>query len=157
MKTLNKGAQNQKNPISLTRPDQNTQATPILGLNCISPSHNTPHKFSPPHPQQHSPSPPLEETLAILRTISPGDLRGYKEMEFEPKQQKLQQYAGLMDVIEKFHEIMKLIIEKEKKKTQCHVTRIVQIISEQRRFRFHLSIQEQSPNTSTKTQGPEFL
>ncbi|KAA6312732.1 MAG: hypothetical protein EZS28_055874, partial [Streblomastix strix] len=33
----------------------------------------------------------------------------------EPKQPKLQQYAGLMGVIERFHEIMKPIIEEEKK------------------------------------------
>ncbi|KAA6364639.1 MAG: hypothetical protein EZS28_039833 [Streblomastix strix] len=66
--------------------------------------------------QQHSPSPRLKETLAILRTISPGDLRGYKEKEPERKQPKLQHYAGLMDVVERFHEIMKPIIEKEKKK-----------------------------------------
>ncbi|KAA6365346.1 MAG: hypothetical protein EZS28_039127, partial [Streblomastix strix] len=79
-------------------------------------SNNTPHKPSSPHPQQYSSQPPLEETLAILRTISPGDPRGYKEKELEPKQQKLQQYAGLMDVIERFHEIMKPIIEEEKKR-----------------------------------------
>ncbi|KAA6365065.1 MAG: hypothetical protein EZS28_039408 [Streblomastix strix] len=37
------------------------------------------------------------------------------EKEPEPKQPKLQQYAGLMDVIEWFHEIMKPIIEEKKK------------------------------------------
>ncbi|KAA6363281.1 MAG: hypothetical protein EZS28_041191, partial [Streblomastix strix] len=107
-----------KNPISLIQPDQNTQANPNIDLNYISPYHNTPHKPSSPHPQQHSPSPPLEETLAILRTISPGDPRGYKKREPEPKQPKLQQYAGLTEVIERFHEIMKPIIEKQKKKPQ---------------------------------------
>ncbi|KAA6402963.1 MAG: hypothetical protein EZS28_001505 [Streblomastix strix] len=42
--------------------------------------------------------------------------RGYKEKEPEPKQPKLQQYAGLMEVIERFHEIKKPINEEEKKK-----------------------------------------
>ncbi|KAA6372959.1 MAG: hypothetical protein EZS28_031513 [Streblomastix strix] len=85
-----------------------------IDLNYISPQHNTPHKPSSSHLQQHSPSPPLVETLAILRTISPGDPRGNKEREPESIQPKLQQYVGLMDVIERFHEITKSIIEKEK-------------------------------------------
>ncbi|KAA6357579.1 MAG: hypothetical protein EZS28_046894, partial [Streblomastix strix] len=71
-----------------------------------------------PHPQQHSTSPSLEETLTLLRAVSPGDPQGYKEREPEPKQPKLQQYAGLMEVIGKFHEIMKPIIEEEKKKSK---------------------------------------
>ncbi|KAA6361699.1 MAG: hypothetical protein EZS28_042772, partial [Streblomastix strix] len=105
-----------KNPISLAQYDQDTLANTNIDLNYISPQHNTLHKLSSPHLQQYSPSPPLEETLAIFRTISPGDPREYKEREPEPKQPKLQQCAGLIDVIEKFHEIMKLIIEEEKKK-----------------------------------------
>ncbi|KAA6375616.1 MAG: hypothetical protein EZS28_028855, partial [Streblomastix strix] len=108
-----------KNPISLIRSDQNTQANPNIDLNYISPLHSTPHKPSSPHPQQHSASPSLEETLTLLRAVSPGDPRGYKEREPEAKQQKLQQYAGLMEVIEKFHEIMKPIIEEEKKKPKA--------------------------------------
>ncbi|KAA6365688.1 MAG: hypothetical protein EZS28_038786, partial [Streblomastix strix] len=105
-----------RNTISLIQSDQNTQANPNIDLNYISPVHNTPHKPSSPHPQQHQTSPSLEETLALLRAVSPGDPRGYKERETEAKQQKLQQYAGIMEVIEKFHEIMKPIIEEEKKK-----------------------------------------
>ncbi|KAA6364699.1 MAG: hypothetical protein EZS28_039775, partial [Streblomastix strix] len=96
--------------------DQNTQANPNIDLNYISPLHSTPHKPSSPHPQQHSASPSLEETLTLLRTVSPGDPRGYKVKEPEPKEQKLQQYAGLMEVIEIFHEIVKPIIEEEKRK-----------------------------------------
>ncbi|KAA6379917.1 MAG: putative reverse transcriptase, partial [Streblomastix strix] len=107
-----------KNPISLTQQDQDNQTNPNTDLIHISPQHNISHKLSTPHPQQHSASPSLEETLAILRTISPGDPQGYKERESEPKQLKLQQYAGLMGVIERFHEIMKPIIEEEKKKPQ---------------------------------------
>ncbi|KAA6389016.1 MAG: hypothetical protein EZS28_015454, partial [Streblomastix strix] len=102
--------------ISLIQSDQNTQANPNIDLNYISTYRNTPHKPSSPHSQQHSASPPLEETLAILRTISPCDPRGYKEREPEPKQPKLQQYVGLMDVTERFHEIMKPIIEGERMK-----------------------------------------
>ncbi|KAA6370597.1 MAG: hypothetical protein EZS28_033876 [Streblomastix strix] len=105
-----------KNTIQLIQSDQNTQANPNIDLNNISPYHNTPYKPSSPHPQQHSASPSLEETLALLRTISPGDPRGDKVREPEPKDPKLHQYAGLMDVIERFHEIMKPIIEEEKKK-----------------------------------------
>ncbi|KAA6365051.1 MAG: hypothetical protein EZS28_039423 [Streblomastix strix] len=62
-----------RNPISLTQYDQNNQTNPNIDLNHISLQHNTSHKLSSPHPQQHSASPSLEETLAILRTISPGD------------------------------------------------------------------------------------
>ncbi|KAA6401884.1 MAG: hypothetical protein EZS28_002602, partial [Streblomastix strix] len=98
---------------------EDTLANPKIDLKYISPQHNTPHKPSSPHPQQHSPSPSLEETLAILRTISPVDPRGYKERESEPKQPKLRQYATLMDVIERLHEIMKPIIEEEKKKPKA--------------------------------------
>ncbi|KAA6401434.1 MAG: hypothetical protein EZS28_003032 [Streblomastix strix] len=105
-----------KNPISLTQQDQDNQTNPNIDLNYISPQHNTPHKPSSPHFQQHSPSPSLEETLIILRVISPRDPRGYKEKEPDPKQPKLLQYAGLMYVIERFHEIKKPIIEEEKKK-----------------------------------------
>ncbi|KAA6358155.1 MAG: hypothetical protein EZS28_046318 [Streblomastix strix] len=108
-----------KNPISLILSEQNIQANPNIDLNYICPQHNTPHKPSSPHPQQHSLSPSLEETLAILRTISPGDPRGYKEKEPEPKQPKLQQYAELMDAVERLHEIMNPIIEEEKKKPQA--------------------------------------
>ncbi|KAA6356709.1 MAG: hypothetical protein EZS28_047763 [Streblomastix strix] len=107
-----------KNPILLTQYDQDNQTNPNIDLNHISPQHKTSHKLSSPHPQQHSASPLLEETLSILRTISPGYPRGYKEKKSEPKQPKLQQYAGLMGVIERFHEIMKPIIEEEKKKLQ---------------------------------------
>ncbi|KAA6360505.1 MAG: hypothetical protein EZS28_043968, partial [Streblomastix strix] len=92
---------------------------PNIDLNYISPLHNTPHKPSSPHPQQQSPSPPLEVTLALLRSISSGDPRGHKEKEPESKQQKLQQYTGLMDVIERLHEIMKPIIEEEKQKPKA--------------------------------------
>ncbi|KAA6358078.1 MAG: hypothetical protein EZS28_046394, partial [Streblomastix strix] len=109
-----------KNPISLTQQDQNNQN---IDLNYISPQHNTSHKLSSPHPQQHSASPSLEETLAILRTIPPRNPREYKEMEPEPKQSKLQQYAWLMGVIERFHEIMKPIIEEEKKIPQVILSR----------------------------------
>ncbi|KAA6364415.1 MAG: hypothetical protein EZS28_040057 [Streblomastix strix] len=87
-----------------------------MDFNYISPQLNTPHKSLSPHLQQHSPSSSFEEILAILRTISSGHPRGYKEKLTERKQQKLQQYAGLMDVVERFHEIMKPIIEEEKKK-----------------------------------------
>ncbi|KAA6374774.1 MAG: hypothetical protein EZS28_029696 [Streblomastix strix] len=80
---------------------------------------NTPHKPSSPHLQQHSPSPSLEETLAILRTIYPGVPRVYKERNPEPKEPKLQQYAGLMDVTDKFHEIIKPIVEEERKKLKA--------------------------------------
>ncbi|KAA6394872.1 MAG: hypothetical protein EZS28_009596 [Streblomastix strix] len=106
-----------KNPISLTLSDQNTQVNPNIDQNYITPQHNTPHKPSQ-HSQQHSPSPSLEETQALLRAVSPGDPRGYKVREPEPEKLQLQQYAGLMDVIERFHEIMKPIIEEEKQKTQ---------------------------------------
>ncbi|KAA6371515.1 MAG: hypothetical protein EZS28_032959 [Streblomastix strix] len=105
-----------KNLISHIQPDSNTQANSNIDLNYISPKHNISRKYLSLHPQQHSPSPSLEETLAILRTISPGDPRGYKEREPERKQPKLQQYAGLMDVVERFHEIMKPIIEEDRKK-----------------------------------------
>ncbi|KAA6371467.1 MAG: hypothetical protein EZS28_033007 [Streblomastix strix] len=107
-----------KNPISLTHHNYDNQTNPNIDLNYISPQHNTSHKLSQPHPQQHSAQPSLEETLAILRTISPGDPRGYKEKEPELKQPKLQQYAGQMGIIERFHEIMKPIIEEEKKNPQ---------------------------------------
>ncbi|KAA6383124.1 MAG: hypothetical protein EZS28_021351 [Streblomastix strix] len=107
-----------KNTISLTQYDQDNQANQNIDLNHISPQHNTSHKPSSPHPQQHSQSPSLEEALQILRTISPGDPRGYKEKEPDPKYPKFKQYAGLMGVIGRFHEIMKPIIEEEKKKSQ---------------------------------------
>ncbi|KAA6395157.1 MAG: hypothetical protein EZS28_009315 [Streblomastix strix] len=106
----------QKKPISLTQYEQDNQTNPNIDSSYISPQLDTPHKPSSLYPQQHSQSPSLEETQATLRTISPGYPRGYKEKEPEPKQQKLQQYAGLMDVIERFHEIMKPIFVEEKKK-----------------------------------------
>ncbi|KAA6384551.1 MAG: hypothetical protein EZS28_019922 [Streblomastix strix] len=62
-----------KNPISLAQYDQDNQTNPNIDLNHINPLHYTSHKLSSPHPQQHSASPSLEETLAILRTISPGN------------------------------------------------------------------------------------
>ncbi|KAA6402206.1 MAG: hypothetical protein EZS28_002274, partial [Streblomastix strix] len=86
-----------------------------IDQNQISPYHNTPHKPSQ-HSQQHSPSPSLEETQALLSAVPLGDPREYKEKEPEPEKPKLQQYAGLMEVIGRFHEIMKPIIEEEKKK-----------------------------------------
>ncbi|KAA6366943.1 MAG: hypothetical protein EZS28_037530 [Streblomastix strix] len=103
----------------MEKDQENSLANPNIDLNYTSPQHNTSHKLSSPHPQQHSPSPPLEETLIILRTISTRDVRGYKEKESEPKQPKLQQYAGLMDLIERFHEILKQIVEEEKKKPKA--------------------------------------
>ncbi|KAA6362384.1 MAG: hypothetical protein EZS28_042089, partial [Streblomastix strix] len=103
------------NTTSLIQPGQNTQVNPNIDLNYISSYHNTPHEPSQ-HSQQHSPSPSLEETLALLDAVPMGDPRGYKVKEPEPEKPKLQQYAGLMEVIGRFHEIMKPIIEEEKKK-----------------------------------------
>ncbi|KAA6364491.1 MAG: hypothetical protein EZS28_039983 [Streblomastix strix] len=105
-----------KNPISLIYADSNAQTNLNIDYNYISLQHNIPHMFISSLSQQHLPSPALEETLAILRKISPGYPRELKEKEPERKQPKLQQYAGLMDIYEKFHEIMKSIIEEEKKK-----------------------------------------
>ncbi|KAA6377017.1 MAG: hypothetical protein EZS28_027459, partial [Streblomastix strix] len=82
-----------KKPISLIQSDLNTQANQNINSNYICPLHNSPYKSFSPHPQQYSPEPPLEETIAILRTISSGDPRGHNERESKPKQQKLQQYA----------------------------------------------------------------
>ncbi|KAA6362619.1 MAG: hypothetical protein EZS28_041854 [Streblomastix strix] len=48
---------------------------------------------------------------------------GYKEKESERKQPKLQQKAGLMDLIERFNEIMKPIIEEQKKKLKIIIPR----------------------------------
>ncbi|KAA6377352.1 MAG: hypothetical protein EZS28_027117, partial [Streblomastix strix] len=94
--------------IQILKPNQN------IDNNYISPQQNILNIDNSPHPQQHSSQPLLQETLAILRTISPGDPRGYKEREPETKKQKLQQYKGLMEVIESFHDTMKLKIEEEK-------------------------------------------
>ncbi|KAA6354607.1 MAG: hypothetical protein EZS28_049866, partial [Streblomastix strix] len=52
----------------------------------------------------------------FIKAVSPGDPQSYKLREPEPKQQKLQQYAGLMEVFERFHKIMKPIVEEEKMK-----------------------------------------
>ncbi|KAA6363504.1 MAG: hypothetical protein EZS28_040970 [Streblomastix strix] len=89
-----------KNTISLIQSNSNIQTNSNVDLNYISPQHNTPHKSLSPYPQQHSPSPSLTETLAIIRTISPGDPRRYKQREPERKEPKVQQYAGLNDVVE---------------------------------------------------------
>ncbi|KAA6377866.1 MAG: hypothetical protein EZS28_026608 [Streblomastix strix] len=106
-----------KNSISLILSEQNTQTNPNIDLNYISPKYNTSLNPSSSHLQQHSASPSLEDTLAILNSIPPRDPRGHKEKEPEPKQPKLQQHAGLMGVIEIFHEIMEPIIEEEKEET----------------------------------------
>ncbi|KAA6394351.1 MAG: hypothetical protein EZS28_010123 [Streblomastix strix] len=105
-----------KTPIQLIQSESNTQKNHSKDINFISPQHNTPHKSLYPHAQQHSSSLTMKETLAILGTISPGDPRGHKEKEPEQKQPKLQQHAGQMNVVERYHEIMKQIIEEEKKK-----------------------------------------
>ncbi|KAA6311916.1 MAG: hypothetical protein EZS28_056026, partial [Streblomastix strix] len=86
------------NTTSLIQPDQNTRTNPNIDLNYISPLHNTPHKPSQ-HSQQHSRSLSLEETQALLSAVPLGDPRGYKEKEPKPEKPKLQQYAGLMEVI----------------------------------------------------------
>ncbi|KAA6399970.1 MAG: hypothetical protein EZS28_004509 [Streblomastix strix] len=57
-----------------------------------------------------------ERNIAIFRPISPEDPRGSKEKEPKRQQPKPQQYARLIDVVERFKEIMKLIIEEKKKK-----------------------------------------
>ncbi|KAA6340051.1 MAG: hypothetical protein EZS28_052563 [Streblomastix strix] len=105
------GRSEQKNLISLIHHDSNTW----INLN-IDYNHKSPQQSTSLHFQQLSQQPTLDETLAILRTISSGDPRGYKEKELEQKQPKHQQYVGLMDVVEKSHEIMKSITEEEKKK-----------------------------------------
>ncbi|KAA6395588.1 MAG: hypothetical protein EZS28_008887 [Streblomastix strix] len=112
-----------KTPISLIKSDQDSQTNPNKDLNYIFSYYNIPHKSLSPPPQQYTSSLSLEETLAILRTISPVDPQGYKEKEPELKQPKLQQYAGLIDVIEMFHEIMKRIIEEEKKNPNVMISR----------------------------------
>ncbi|KAA6382972.1 MAG: hypothetical protein EZS28_021502 [Streblomastix strix] len=91
--------------------------------NRISLQYHTPYKSISPRLQQHQPKPTLKETIAILRTIFPRDPRGRKEREPELKWPKQQQYVGLMNVVEKFHEIMKQIIEKEKKKPKVTLLR----------------------------------
>ncbi|KAA6399343.1 MAG: hypothetical protein EZS28_005129 [Streblomastix strix] len=102
-------------PITISN-TTNTNSKGIGNLNYIFTQHNTPRKSSSSHFQQYSRSPSLGETLAILKIISPVDPRGCKKREPDRKQPKLQQYVRLMDEVERFHEIMKLIIEEEKKK-----------------------------------------
>ncbi|KAA6388045.1 MAG: hypothetical protein EZS28_016434 [Streblomastix strix] len=89
-----------------------------INFNYISTQHNRPHKSLLLHSQQHSPSPTLDESLAVLRNISLRDSQEHKEKEPDQKEPSLQQYAGLMDVVERFHEIIKLQVEKEKKKSK---------------------------------------
>ncbi|KAA6390063.1 MAG: hypothetical protein EZS28_014412 [Streblomastix strix] len=55
-----------KNPILPIQPDSDTKTYLNIDLNSISPLHNTPPKSPSPHPQQHSSTHTLEETLAIL-------------------------------------------------------------------------------------------
>ncbi|KAA6395064.1 MAG: hypothetical protein EZS28_009410 [Streblomastix strix] len=57
-----------------------------------------------------------ERNIAILKPISHEDPRGHRGKKLERQQLKPQQYARLMDIVERFQEIMKLIIEEEKKK-----------------------------------------
>ncbi|KAA6363659.1 MAG: hypothetical protein EZS28_040814 [Streblomastix strix] len=68
---LKQRCSDQKNPISLAQYDQYKQSNPNIDLNHINPQHNTSHKLSSPHPQQHSASLYLEETLTLLRAIPP--------------------------------------------------------------------------------------
>ncbi|KAA6383739.1 MAG: hypothetical protein EZS28_020737 [Streblomastix strix] len=75
MKTRFKGDKERKNPIQLIQSELNTQTNLNIDLNCISPSNNTPHKSPSPQPLKYSPSPTLEETLAIIRLFSTGDPR----------------------------------------------------------------------------------
>ncbi|KAA6386097.1 MAG: hypothetical protein EZS28_018378 [Streblomastix strix] len=101
------------NPISLIQSDSNAQTNQNIDYNYINSQHNIPHMSISPRPQQQSPT--LEETEAIRRTISSGDPQGYKRRESESKQAKLQQQTGLIEEVEKFHEIMKPTIEEEMK------------------------------------------
>ncbi|KAA6378537.1 MAG: hypothetical protein EZS28_025938 [Streblomastix strix] len=103
-----------KNHISLIQPNTTIQTNLNIDFNYISSQHNTPHKSLSPHSQQHSPPHTLEETLAILRTISPRDPQGCKEKEPERKRPKQQQCARLKNVVERFHDITQTIIEGEK-------------------------------------------
>ncbi|KAA6403420.1 MAG: hypothetical protein EZS28_001048 [Streblomastix strix] len=116
---------------------------------------NIPHKSLSRRPQQHSPSLILEETLAILRTISSKVPRGHKEKEPERKQPKLQQYAELIDVIERFHEILKPIIEEEKKKPKIILPTQYKEYSNKDRLAFFFNPPKKlSPNTNPQTQRP---
>ncbi|KAA6326807.1 MAG: hypothetical protein EZS28_053898, partial [Streblomastix strix] len=113
-------------------------------------------EFTSQHPQQHLPQPTLYEKLAKPRTISPGDPRGYKEKEIERGLPKLQQYAGLMDVVERFHEIMAPIIEEKKRNSKSYY----QDSSKNIRTKtvcFHLSTLQLQHKTNTQTQVPKFL
>ncbi|KAA6382724.1 MAG: hypothetical protein EZS28_021749 [Streblomastix strix] len=107
-----------KIPISFLQYDSNTQTNINLDFNYISPQHNRPHKSLSLYSQQHSPSITLEEQLAVLRNISLRDSQEHKEKEPDQKEPSLQQYAGLMDVVERLHEIMELQVENEKKKSK---------------------------------------
>ncbi|KAA6388425.1 MAG: hypothetical protein EZS28_016048 [Streblomastix strix] len=64
-----------------------------------------------------------KEILQPHELMDTRDPRGHEEKESERKLPKQQQYSRLMDVVEKFHEIMKPIIEEEKKKPKIMLPR----------------------------------
>ncbi|KAA6393995.1 MAG: hypothetical protein EZS28_010474 [Streblomastix strix] len=79
-----------------------------MDYNHISPQHDTPtcpfhNTFNDTH---HNPY--LKKHQLYQEQIP-------QEIDTERKQPKLQQYAGRMDVVERFHEIMKPIIEQKMK------------------------------------------
>ncbi|KAA6380465.1 MAG: hypothetical protein EZS28_024008 [Streblomastix strix] len=113
MKTKYRGVLIQRVPIhsyNLIQTLRQTKTQTIITYVHINTSYMSISQCLQPH------SPILEYSEAILRTISSGDLRGHKEGESERKQTKFQQNAGLVEVFEKFHEIVKLVIQEEWKK-----------------------------------------
>ncbi|KAA6399695.1 MAG: hypothetical protein EZS28_004782 [Streblomastix strix] len=91
-----------KNIISLKRSVQNTQANPNIDLNIIT--------FTIAFIGRNTSYIKSNFTRRSTRIQGKGT---------ELKQPKFQPYAGQKDVIERFHEIMKLIIEQEKMKPKA--------------------------------------
>ncbi|KAA6364809.1 MAG: hypothetical protein EZS28_039665, partial [Streblomastix strix] len=112
-----------QNPISLIQSNNNAQTNQNMDYNYIRPQHNTPHMFISQITQLHSQSPSLEETIVMLRSISLGEKLGNKEKEIELRLPKLQQQAGLIDVVINFHQIMEPKIEEKQKKSKVLISR----------------------------------
>ncbi|KAA6366808.1 MAG: hypothetical protein EZS28_037665 [Streblomastix strix] len=113
MKTKHKGVQNQK-----TSFHSHNRIRIIKTQTQITQVHNTIHLTnSLHHTHNNTQHHPHWKTHQIYQDQSLPEINeNTKKKESQPKQPKLQQYAGLMGVIERFHEVMKPIIEEEKKK-----------------------------------------
>ncbi|KAA6366231.1 MAG: hypothetical protein EZS28_038243 [Streblomastix strix] len=126
-----------------------------IGFSHINSQTPAKHKGASPPPQSDSPT--VEETKYLFRIISPEESQGEKIREPESKKTQKQQYAGIIEVMDKFHKLMEPVIQQEKTKPKEFLPGQYKEQPNKDGSPFFLPTQKLLPDSYTMTQRPKSI